>query len=67
MANGQTPAFDVFTVQERGKGKDDWWTKIGGAWNNKDGGGISIDLQALPLTGRLVLLPYKPPNGDEKK
>jgi hypothetical protein len=68
MANGDHPKFDVFTVEDRGRNKDGFWTKIGGAWPTKDDAGLTIQLQALPLDGRLVLLPYKPPkngNSDE--
>ncbi len=53
------PYFNAFTVEEyetsAGKsGKR--WTKIGVAFPHKDGTGFNIELRALPLDGRLVLL-----------
>jgi hypothetical protein len=31
------------------------WTRIGGAWKHRNGPGYSIQLDALPLEGRIVL------------
>ena len=58
-----TPAaptyLNAFTVEEyesNGKtGKR--WTKIGAAFPHKEGIGFSIELKAVPLDGRLVILP----------
>jgi hypothetical protein len=51
--------LNVFTVEEyesNGKtGKK--WTKIGAAFPHKEGTGFSIELRALPIDGRLVVLP----------
>lgn len=48
------PSFDVFSVTD---GKDDksYFTKIGAAFEHKDGQGHSADLNALPTNGRIVL------------
>jgi hypothetical protein len=32
------------------------WTRIGGAWKHRNGPGYSIQLDALPLEGRIVLV-----------
>ena len=32
------------------------WTRIGAAWAHRKGGGYSIELDALPLEGRIVLV-----------
>ena len=32
------------------------WTRIGAAWAHKKGSGFSIQLDALPLEGRIVLV-----------
>ena len=59
-ANGPGITYlNAFTVEEyetsAGKsGKR--WTKIGVAFPHKDGSGFNIELRALPLDGRLVLL-----------
>lgn len=38
-----------------GEGKAASWTPIGAAWPNKDGQGFSLQCDAVPLQGRLVL------------
>ena len=52
------PKFHVYSVIER---KDDkpYWHKIGAAWPTKTGDGFRIDLNSLPLTGNLMLMPPK--------
>ena len=56
------PVFFAFTVKDR-EGKRSVWTRIGTAWSHERGGGLNIDLQALPVDGRIVLLP--PPANDD--
>ena len=53
------PAFNVYTVQDRGNGQDPFWLKVGAAFPHKDGEGFNIQLQALPTDSRLVLRTYK--------
>ena len=50
-----SPDYVVYTVKERGQGQDPFWLRIGAAWANKDGKGFNVQLDALPLNGRLVL------------
>jgi len=52
--------FNVFSVREfegaaGQKGKS--WTKVGAAFPHRDGQGFNIELNLLPLDGRLVALP----------
>lgn len=56
-----TPAFHAYAVREREKGKKAVWTRLGAAWAHRDGEGLSLDLEALPVNfdGRIVLLPPK--------
>ena len=62
---GRAPDYRVFTV--RGDGDDAWWTRIGSAWKTK-GDGINIQLDALPLDGKLVLrLPKEDEDEPPKK
>jgi hypothetical protein len=49
------PALIAYTVKERGKGKKSFWVRIGGAWPFESGTGYTIQLDALPLDGRIVL------------
>ena len=48
------PAFNVFTVEER-ENEDPFWLKIGICFEHKDGKGLNLILNALPLDNRLVL------------
>ncbi len=41
----------VYAITER-EGSRSIWTRIGGAWNNKDGS-ITLRLDALPVSGIL--------------
>lgn len=50
------PAFIAYTVKNRGRGKPAIWNKIGAAWPHADKPGLSIELQAFPLDGRIVLI-----------
>jgi hypothetical protein len=56
------PTLIAYTVKERGKGKNDFWVRIGGAWPFEKNGstGFTIQLDALPLDGRIVLTEPKP-------
>ena len=38
---------------EKSKGP---WTKIGAAWTHKDGKGLTIDLELLPVAQRRIVL-----------
>jgi hypothetical protein len=51
------PTHDVCFVEDR-KGKKGFWTRIGAAWAHKDNGGLSLELDFLPLNvaaGRIVV------------
>ena len=54
--------LNVFTVEEyeRDGKSQKRWTKIGAAFPHKEGAGFSIQLQAFPVDGRLVVLPPDP-------
>ena len=55
MAENNTPSARAYTVREAsGKGKS-FWTRIGSAWLHKDGKGFNVQLDALPVDGRLVI------------
>lgn len=62
MAEGNKPDFEVFAIRERegGKGKDIFF-KIGVAFKRRnDAEGVSILLDALPISRRLAVLPPIP-------
>jgi hypothetical protein len=47
------PTHVAYQVRE-GKDKG-FWTRIGAAWQHKDGKGFNIQLDAVPLDGRIQL------------
>ncbi len=58
------PSHNVFHVPE---GKNAFWTKIGAAWEHKDGDGYNIELDLVPLRqGRIVLRKYEPQTNEEE-
>jgi hypothetical protein len=58
------PTLLAYTVKNRGKGQKAIWTRIGAAWPHNSGAGFSIELEALPVDGRLVLIPPKADEAD---
>lgn len=50
---GRKPTHRLFRVV--GGGENSIWTPIGAAWPNKDGQGFSINCEAMPLSGRIVM------------
>lgn len=49
------PTLHAFTVRDRGRNQKSIWTRIGAAWPHEAGKGFTIQLDAFPLDGRLVL------------
>lgn len=48
------PSHIAYQVRER-EGAKSIWTRIGAAWPNRDGNGFTIQLDAVPLSGRITL------------
>ncbi len=58
---GKSPDYNVMVSRKGSDGKNHYST-VGAAWNvAKDG--ISIELQALPTDGRLVMFPRRDDQG----
>jgi hypothetical protein len=57
------PTLYAYAVKDRGRNQKAIWTRIGAAWPHEKGGGFSIQLEALPIDGRLVLTE---PKADDK-
>jgi hypothetical protein len=51
---GKAPTHAAFQVRDGAKGKG-FWTRIGSAWANGDGKGFNIQLDSVPLDGRITL------------
>ncbi len=64
------PTFLAYAVKDRGRNQRAIWTRIGAAWPHREGTGLSIELEALPIDGRIVLMEPKPDdemsNGDDR-
>lgn len=44
----------VYTMVQRAEGKKTFWRAIGAAWVNRDGS-LNVELDALPVNGRLQI------------
>ncbi len=53
------PAYIAYTVKDRQKGQQAVWTRIGAAWTHQKGKGLNLQLEAMPLDGRVVLIEPK--------
>jgi hypothetical protein len=65
IMSSNTPALYAYAVKDRGRSKKAIWTRIGAAWPHEKGKGFTIELEALPLDGRLVLTEPKPDEADK--
>lgn len=58
------PKFLAYHVAERGEKK--FWTRIGAAWDHKDGEGFTVQLDLVPVgDGRIVLRPARDETEDD--
>jgi len=48
------PSHSVYQVRDR-EGRKSFWTRIGSAWAHADGKGFNVQLECVPLDGRIVL------------
>ncbi|MFM7131809.1 MAG: hypothetical protein ACKO5E_19370 [bacterium] len=48
------PSHIVYQVRDR-EGQKGIWTRIGSAWAHGDGKGFNIQLESVPLDGRITL------------
>jgi hypothetical protein len=57
------PTLYAYAVKDRGRNQKAIWTRIGAAWPHEKGKGFTIELEAFPVDGRLVLTE---PKADDK-
>jgi hypothetical protein len=50
----KVPSHVAYQVRER-EGRKAFWTRIGSAWAHADGKGFNIQLECVPLDGRITL------------
>ncbi len=48
------PSHVAYQVRDR-EGKKSFWTRIGTAWAHGDGQGFNIQIECVPLDGRITL------------
>jgi hypothetical protein len=53
-AKPKAPAFIAYQVRD-GENEKSFWTRIGSAFAHKDGNGFTVQLDALPVDGRITL------------
>jgi hypothetical protein len=53
-AGSKTPSHIAYQVRDREGGKG-FFTRIGAAWPHKDGKGFNVQLDCVPLDGRITL------------
>jgi hypothetical protein len=49
------PVLFAYTVKDRGRNQKAIWTRNGAAWPHEKGSGLTLELDALPIGGRIVL------------
>ncbi len=49
------PTLLAYAVKDRGRNKKAIWTRVGAAWPHESGKGFTIQLDAIPIDGRLIL------------
>ena len=52
--NGAKPTHGAYSVLDRKSGNS-FWHRVGSVWPHKDGQGFEVDLDSMPLDGRLTL------------
>jgi hypothetical protein len=50
----RTPSHVAYQVRDR-EGRKSFWTRIGSAWPHADGKGFNIQIETVPLDGRITL------------
>ncbi len=55
--SSRSPSHVAYHVREFGTGdrKKSTWTRIGSAWTHRDGQGFNLQIECLPIDGRISL------------
>jgi len=57
------PSYLAYAVKDRGRKQKSIWTRIGAAWPHEKGDGLTLQLDANPIDGRVLLMK---PKADDK-
>ena len=61
----EAKAPDFIAWHVANKGEKAFWTKVGAAWFHRDTKGITLQLEVVPINGRIVL--RAPLDGEKKQ
>ena len=50
----KSPSHIVYHVRDR-NGQKGFWTRIGAAWAHADGQGFNVQVECVPLDGRITI------------
>ena len=53
-ASAKAPSHVAYHVRDR-EGKKGFWTRIGSVWPHADGKGFNVQIDVVPLDGRITL------------
>ena len=53
-ATSKSPSHIAYHVRNR-DGGEGFWTRIGSAWAHADGQGFNIQIETMPIDGRITL------------
>ena len=51
----KTPSHVAYQVRDGKDGGKGFWTRIGAAWPHSDGKGFNLQLDSIPLDGKIAL------------
>ena len=55
-SSGKSPSHYVYHVRDiNGQQQKSFWTRIGAAWAHNDGNGFNLQVECVPLDGRLTI------------
>jgi len=54
ITNSKQPTHAAYQVRDT-KGGKGFWTRIGSAWAHADGKGFNVQIECVPLDGRITL------------
>ncbi|WP_029058390.1 hypothetical protein [Stappia stellulata] len=55
QTNPQPNAPDFLAWHVIDKGEKSFWNKVGAAWKHKDDRGFTLQLEVVPINGRIVM------------
>ncbi len=53
-STSKAPTHSVYHVRDR-NGQKGFWTRIGAAWAHTDGKGFNVQVDCVPLDGRITI------------